>query len=63
MSFSKNLKKFRENCGLTQEELAEKLNVSRPLITRFELGIKKPSLDLLEQIAGALDCSMADLLS
>ena len=39
MKFNENLKYLRKKEGLTQEELAEKLNVSRQSVTKWESGI------------------------
>ena len=41
--FSKNLKMFREKLGITQEDLAEKCNVSPSCVSRWESGIWHPS--------------------
>jgi len=38
MDFSKRLKKLREDKGLSQEELAERLNMPRTSITHYESG-------------------------
>ena len=48
------IKKIRKACGLTQEILAEKLNVSIGYISQVERGITKISLDLLAAISSIL---------
>ena len=44
MLFSEKLKQFRNTKSLTQEELAEKLNVSRQAITKWESGDGIPDI-------------------
>ena len=46
---------LREQAGLSQDELAEVLGVSRPAVTRWELGKRTPRGDLAERYAAALD--------
>ncbi len=45
------LKDLRKEKGLTQEQLAETLNVSRRTVSRWETGSNMPDLDLLMDIA------------
>ena len=45
------LKELRNGEGLTQEQLAEKLNVSRRTVSRWETGSNMPDLDLLIEMA------------
>ncbi|WP_088225807.1 helix-turn-helix transcriptional regulator [Desulfosporosinus sp. FKB] len=52
---SKNLKYFRKLKGLTQEKLAEKIEVSPMYISYLERSSKIPSLVILFKIANALD--------
>ena len=51
MLFSEKLKLFRTSNDLTQEELAEKLNVSRQAITKWESGDGIPDIDNLKQLS------------
>ena len=51
MLFNKKLKMLRKESGLTQEELAEKLNVSRQAITKWESGDGVPDIENLKQIS------------
>lgn len=50
-NFSINLKYFRIQSGLTQEELAKKLNKNYTTIGKWEKGIRSPILDDLIKIA------------
>lgn len=45
----------RKEIGLTQKQLAEKINVSQSAISRFESQVSSPRLDLVLSIMGALD--------
>lgn len=61
MSIGENIKSLREKNGLTQEQLAEKLCVTRPFITQIERGTKTPSLPLGKAIADIFNCSIEEL--
>jgi transcriptional regulator with XRE-family HTH domain len=52
---AKNMKEYRRKRGLTQEKLAELVNVSTHHIGMIELARNFPTLDLVERIADALD--------
>lgn len=55
MNVSDYIKNARENLGLTQEDLAERLEVSRQAVSKWELGASAPSpenLKLLEKVLG-----------
>jgi len=56
------LKKYRKQSGMTQEELAHKIGVSRAYVGYLEQGRNVPSLDTLSKIARALRVSVADLV-
>ena len=57
------IRELREKKQLTQAELAEKLYVSDKTVSKWENGKGYPDLSLLEGLAGALDVSVAELLS
>jgi transcriptional regulator with XRE-family HTH domain len=59
--FIKNLKEYRKKCGLTQEQLAEKVNVTPHYIGMIEMGRNFPATDLIERIAKALNVEMYEL--
>ena len=50
-----DLKKFRKNCGLTQQELAERASVSQSLIARIEAGSVDPRLSTIRRILKVLN--------
>ena len=57
-----NLKARRKEKGLTQEELAIRLNVVRQTVSKWESGRSVPDADILMKIADVLDVSISDLL-
>lgn len=56
-----NIRTLRKNQNLTQEQLAEKANISVPYMTQIELGKRQASLDIIENIAKALDVPVGGL--
>ena len=56
------LRRLRKINGLTQVRLAEKANVPRSVIARFETGRTELSTKSLIKIANALDCSMEEIV-
>ena len=48
--------------GLSQEELAAKVYVTRQAVSRWETGLSVPDAGMLVRIAGALDTTVNDLL-
>lgn len=59
---SENLKKLRMQKGLSQEELAIKLNVVRQTISKWEKGLSVPDSEMLIRIAEELGVSVTTLL-
>ena len=57
-----NLKACRERAALTQQELAEIINVDRSAISKWETGEFLPRTDKLPAIAKALNCTIDELL-
>lgn len=57
-----NLKACRERAALTQQELAELINVDRSAISKWETGEFLPRTDKLPAIAKALGCTIDELL-
>lgn len=52
---SVKLKLHRENLGLTQSEVAKKVDISRSYYTNIELGIKTPAVPVAKKIAEVLN--------
>ena len=63
MEFHEKLQELRKNRGLTQEELAEALYVSRTAISKWESGRGYPNIDSLKEISKFFSVSIDDLLS
>lgn len=61
-AFGKQLQRYRERAGYSQETLAEKIECSSIFISYIERGEKTPGLDTLVKLANALDISVDILL-
>ena len=62
MSFGKNLQHLRRlSAGMTQEDLAEKLNVSRQTVSRWETDEAYPEMDKAIELCRIFNCSMDHL--
>ena len=59
---SENLKSFRKSKGISQEELAVRLNVVRQTISKWEKGLTVPDADTLIRIAEILEVDVSELL-
>ncbi len=57
-----NIKRLRRNKGLTQEELAARLNVVRQTVSKWEKETSVPDAVMLQKIAEALDTDVTQLL-
>lgn len=63
MEFNEKLQELRKQRGLTQEELAEALYVSRTAISKWESGRGYPNIDSLKAISKFFSVSLDELLS
>lgn len=63
MKFGDKLIQLRKKNGLSQEDLAEKLGVSRQSVSKWESNNTYPETDKIIQIANLFDCSMDDLIN
>ncbi len=59
---SENIKTFRKSKGLSQQELAVKLNVVRQTVSKWEQGLSIPDSDLLLALSAALETPVSALL-
>lgn len=57
-----NLKKFREQKGITQEDASVSLNIVRQTLSKWEKGLSAPDANMLEKIAILYDVSVSELL-
>ena len=62
MSLGENLQFLRKKDNITQDQLAEKLDVSRQSISKWESNTTYPEMDKLMQLCQMFHCSMDDLL-
>lgn len=58
----KHIKQLRAARNMTQEELAQKLYVTRQTVSAWETGRSQPDLDALEQIAAALGAEVTEII-
>ena len=63
MEFCEKLQELRKSRGLTQEELAEALYVSRTAVSKWESGRGYPSIDSLKEISNYFSVTIDELLS
>jgi len=63
VEFGEQLRKAREEKGMTQQSLAERLYVTRQAVSRWECGDRYPDLLTTKKISQILDVSLDDLLS
>lgn len=60
--FGHRLRHYRRRAGLTLQQLGERVDRPAPYLSQLENGHVEPKIGLLNQLGGALDCSVADLL-
>ncbi len=63
MNLSDNLKKIRRDNNLSQEDLAEKLGVSRQSVSKWESGLAYPEMDKMIQLCKMFDLNIDELLN
>ena len=63
MSFAENLKKIRKEKGLSQEELAEIMGVSRQSVSKWEQNLGYPEVEKLLLLSNKLNISLDSLMS
>lgn len=62
MNFGKNVQILRKMTNMTQEELAEKMNVSRQTVSKWELGAILPEIEKLVELCEMFNCTVDQLL-
>lgn len=62
MRFCDKLPKLRKDNNITQEQLADKLKVSRQAVSKWELGSSYPDMEKLLQLCSVLNCTLDDLM-
>ena len=63
MEFGEKLKQLREEKGMTQQKIADKLYVTRQAVSRWECGARYPDLLTAKKIAEILEVSVDEMLS
>ena len=56
------IRRYRKENGLTHEQLADKINVTKNRVSNWEQGINRPDADILADICRALNVSPSNLL-
>lgn len=62
MNIGENIKKKRVELNLSQDELAEKMFMTRQTISNYEIGKRNPSIETLQQLATIFQCDLEELL-
>lgn len=62
MEFHKKLYELRKKSGISQEELADKLNVSRQTVSKWEMGDSTPDMEKLRGLSDYFQVSLDELV-
>lgn len=62
MTLSENIKNLRKRAVMTQEQLADKLGVTRQTVSKWENNMSVPDADILSEMADVFDVSVSELL-
>jgi transcriptional regulator with XRE-family HTH domain len=60
--FARRIRALRNSRGISQAGLAKAANLSRGYLSRVEIGMQSPTLEVIERLAAALKVRPADLL-
>ena len=63
IKFGEKVKQLREEKGMTQQTLSERLYVTRQAVSKWERGTRYPDVLTVKKIAQVLEVSVDDLLS
>lgn len=63
MNLGENIRNRREELSMTQQQLADEVGVSRPLIAQIERGTRALNVIIGLDIAKALHCELNDIIS
>jgi transcriptional regulator with XRE-family HTH domain len=61
-TIGRNIRRLRQHCGYSQQELAKRSRTSQTWICRIEIGDENPTLGSIKRIAHALDVQVVELL-
>ena len=62
MTFNEKLRECREEAGLTQDDIAERLSLTRQAISKWERGINEPDIETIVQLADMYNVTIDQLL-
>ena len=62
MYYSETIKRMRKERGLTQQELADALGVSRSSIGMYESGTREPNFEMCKALADFFNCRLSDII-
>ena len=62
VNIGERIRGYRKLAGLSQNALAQRIGVTRAVVTAWESGKACPRIDKLKPLADALRCSVADLV-
>lgn len=60
--FGERMRILRQNLGISQQQVADKLNISRNLLSNYERGIRQPDYQMLVRLADFYEVSLDYLL-
>lgn len=61
-SIGNRIRKYRENVGISQKELARRIGVTNSRVSNWEQGVNRPDADILVKLCFALSVSPSELL-
>lgn len=62
MALDKNIRELRKTKGMTQEQLASRIGVTRQTVSKWEQGLSVPDADLLSKLSDTFDVQVSELL-
>ena len=62
IKIAENIRFFRKQAGLTQEELAARFGSRKTLISNYEIGRNTPDIETLWELADIFDITIAELV-
>ena len=62
MTFNEKLKECREEAGLSQNDIAERLSITRQAISKWERGVNEPDIETIVRLADMYNVTIDQLL-
>ncbi len=59
--FAENLKVIRKSLGLTQQDIADELQINRTTYTKYERGVTEPPFEIIRKLVTLLDTDFNNL--